>query len=154
MSYEQRLKSMGYVITPMPAEEYDNGHFVQAVRTGNVVFTAGQISSWEGRDIKGKVGDDLDLENGREAARLCALNCLRAIRTVVPSLDQVTRIVKIFGMVNIAPGFDHTTLVIHEASTLLRKAFGQAGLHARCAMGMTVPFNWAVEIEMVAEISP
>jgi enamine deaminase RidA (YjgF/YER057c/UK114 family) len=94
----------------------------------------------------------LTVEEGYEAARLATLNCLQAIKTVAGSLDNVARIVKVFGMVNVAPGFDNTPGVIHGCSDLLREVFGQAGLHARSAIGLTVPLNYAVEIEIIAEV--
>lgn len=149
MSYEAKLHEMGYTIEPVTL---DNGKFLAAVRTGNLIFTAGQVSRWEGRDIKGKVGDDLTLEEGYAAARSCALNCLRAIKTVHGSLDSIVRIVKVFGMVNVAPGFDNTPGVMHGCSDLLREVFGEVGYHARSAVGMTIPFNYAVEVEMVVEV--
>lgn len=149
MSYEAKLHEMGYTIEPVTL---DNGKFLAAVRTGNLIFTAGQVSRWEGRDIKGKIGDDLTLEEGYAAARSCALNCLRAIKTVHGSLDSIVRIVKVFGMVNVAPGFDNTPGVMHGCSDLLREVFGEVGYHARSAVGMTIPFNYAVEVEMVVEV--
>lgn len=149
MSYEAKLKEMGYTIEPVPL---DNGKFVLAARTGNLVYTAGCVPNWEGKSIKGKVGSDLTVEEGYEAARLATLSCLQAIKSVVGSLDNIVRIVKVFGMVNVAPGFDNTPGVIHGCSDLLREVFGEAGLHARSAIGLTVPFNHAVEIELIAEV--
>jgi hypothetical protein len=85
MSYEQILKEMGYAIEPV---ELDTGKFMQAVRTGNLIYTSGQVSSWAGKTVKGKIGGDLTIEQGIEAARFCALNNLRAIRTICGSLDN------------------------------------------------------------------
>ena len=149
MSYEERLAQLGYPITDV---EIDAGRFVRAVRTGNLVFTAGATSSWDGQEIKGKVGLDLTTEQGYEAARLSTLSCLRAVKTVMGSLDRVVRIVKVLGMVNVAPGFADTPGVIHGCSDLLKEIFGDAGRHARSAVGMTIPFDFAVEIEMVVEV--
>ena len=149
MSYEEKLKSMGYTLE---AVNLDNGKFVLAAQTGNLVFTAGCVPVWGDKTIKGKVGADLTVEEGYEAAKLCTLNCLQALKTVAGSLDNVVRIVKVFGMVNVAPGFDNTPGVIHGCSDLIREVFGDAGLHARSAIGLTVPFNYAVEIEMIAEV--
>jgi enamine deaminase RidA (YjgF/YER057c/UK114 family) len=149
MSYEAKLKEMGYAIEPV---QLDNGKFVQAVRTGNLVFTSGNVSTWGDKTIKGKVGRDLTVEEGYEAARFAALNCLRAIKTVTGSLDDIVRIIKVFGMVNVAPDFDNTPGVIHGCSDLLREVFGEVGHHARSAIGLTVPFNYAVEIELIAEV--
>ena len=131
----------------------DNGKFMTAVRTGNLIFTSGQVSGWGGKEIKGKVGGDLTVEEGYEAAKFCALNCLSAVKAVTGSVDSIQRVVKVLGMVNVAPGFDNTPGCIHGASDLLREAFGEVGYHARSAVGMTIPFNWAVEIEMVFEVA-
>jgi enamine deaminase RidA (YjgF/YER057c/UK114 family) len=149
VSYEAKLKEMGYTLEPVGL---DNGKFVLAAQTGNLIFTAGCVPVWGDKSFKGKIGGDLTVEEGYEAARLATLNCLQAIKTVAGSLDNVARIVKVFGMVNVAPGFDNTPGVIHGCSDLLREVFGQAGLHARSAIGLTVPFNYAVEIEIIAEV--
>ena len=149
MSYEAKLRELGYTIE---AAKLDNGVFLGAVRSGNLIFTAGQVSSWGEQAIKGKLGADVSVEEGYTAARLCALGCLRAVKSVTGSLDDVVRIVKVLGMVNVAPGFDDTPGVIHGCSHFLREVFGEAGHHARSAVGMTIPFNYAVEIEMVVEV--
>lgn len=149
MSYEAKLKEMGYTLEPV---ELDNGKFVLATQTGNLIYTAGCVPVWGDIVVKGKVGADLTVEEGYEAAKLCTLNCLQAIKTVAGSLDNVTKIVKVLGMVNVAPGFDDTPGVIHGCSDMLREIFGEAGLHARSAVGMTIPYNFAVEIEMIVEV--
>ncbi|GAB4439977.1 MAG: RidA family protein [Chloroflexi bacterium OHK40] len=149
MSYEERLRELGYTLEPV---ELDVGRFMLAVRTGNLIFTAGSVSRWGDREIKGKLGADLTVEVGYEAARLCALGCLRAVKALTGSLDAVVQVVKVLGMVNVAPGFDNTPGVIHGCSDLLREVFGEAGRHARSAVGMTIPFNYAVEVEMVVEV--
>lgn len=149
MSYEARLREMGYVLEPV---ELNAGKLMHAVRTGNLIYTSGQVSRWGDQEIKGKVGDDLTPEQGYEAARLSALSCLRAIKTLAGSLDDVVQIVKVLGMVNVAPGFDGTPGVINGCSDLLLEVFGTAGQHARSAVGMTLPLNYAVEIEMIVEV--
>lgn len=149
MSFEAKLKEMGYTLKPI---ELNAGRLMLAVRTGNLVYTSGQVPNRDGRAIKGKVGQDVSVEEGYEAAKLATLNCLESIRTVVGSLDNVVRIVKVFGMVNVAPNFDDTPAVIHGCSDLLIELFGEAGRHARSAIGLTVPHNWAVEIEIIAEV--
>lgn len=149
MSYTSKLSSMGYMIEP--ADGF-NGKFMAAVRTGNLVYTAGQVSRWGDHEIKGKVGGDLTLEQGYQAARYAALNCLRAVAFAAGSVDSITRIVKVLGMVNCAPGFNNTPGVIHGCSDLLNEVFGEAGMHARSAVGMVIPFDYAVEIEMIVEV--
>jgi enamine deaminase RidA (YjgF/YER057c/UK114 family) len=118
------------------------------------VFLSGQgPRAVDGSIVFGKVGRDLDVEAARQAARLVGLNLLAALRQEVGSLDRVTRIVKLLGMVNCAPGFNDTPEVIDGCSELLLDVFGAAGLHARSAVGMAeLPFDIAVEIELVAEV--
>lgn len=149
MSYEKKLRDMGYAIEPA---ELQFGKLMQAVRTGNLVYTSGQVPIWGEKSILGKVGGDLSLEQGYEAAKWCALNNLRAIKAVVGSLDQIVRFVKVLGMVNVAPGFDQTSAVINGCTDFLCEVFGEAGKHARSAVGMTLPMNFAVEIEMITEV--
>ena len=149
MSFEAKLTEKGYTIEPA---DMTGGRFVPAVRTGNLIYTSGQVSTWDGKTIKGKVGQDLSVEEGYEAAQMCTLNCLRAIKALAGDLDNIVRIVKVLGMVNVAPGFDKTPDVIHGCSDLLLEIFGETGRHARSAVGMTIPYNFAVEIEMVVEV--
>jgi enamine deaminase RidA (YjgF/YER057c/UK114 family) len=149
MSYETKLRELGYTVEPI---ELNAGKIMHAVRTGNLIYTSGQVSRWGDREIKGKVGRDVTLEQGYEAARFSALSCLAAIKTLAGSLDNVVRVIKVLGMVNVAPDFDNTPGVIHGCSDLLLEVFGEAGRHARSAVGMTIPNNYAVEIEMIVEI--
>jgi enamine deaminase RidA (YjgF/YER057c/UK114 family) len=148
MSFDQKLNAMGYDLEPL---EMDTERFVQAVKVGDLIFTSGQISSWKGQSLKGKVGRDVSVEQAYEGAKWCTLNALRAVKTIEGSLDSVVRIVKVLGMVNVAADFDDTAGVINGCSDLLRKVFGHAGLHARTAVGVTVPFGWSVEVEMVVQ---
>ena len=149
MSYEAKLRDLGYTIEPI---DLNAGKIMHAVRTGNLIYTSGQVSRWGDREIKGKLGRDLSVEQGYEAARFSALSCLRAIKSLAGSLDNVAQFVKVLGMVNVAPDFDNTPAVIHGCSDLLLEVFGQAGRHARSAVGMTLPLNYAVEIEMIVEV--
>ncbi len=149
MSYEAKLRELGYSVEPI---ELNAGKLMHAVRTGNLIYTSGQVSRWGEREVKGKVGRDLSVEQGYEAARFSALNCLSAVKTLAGSLDAVVQVVKVLGMVNVAPDFDNTPAVIHGCSDLLLEVFGAAGRHARSAVGMTLPLNYAVEIEMIVEV--
>jgi enamine deaminase RidA (YjgF/YER057c/UK114 family) len=149
MSYEAKLKEMGYTIEPV---DLSSGRFMRAVRTGNLIFTAGAVSNWEGDSIKGKLGRDVTVEHGYQAARYSALNCLRAIKTLALSLDNVVQFVKVLGLVNTTPEFTDTPSVIHGCSDLLLEAFGDAGRHARSAIGVVVPSDYATEVEMVVEV--
>lgn len=149
MSFEAKLQEMGYTLDPI---ELNAGRLMHAKRTGNLIFTSGQVSNWGGKAIKGKVGRDVSVEEGYEAARLCTLNALAAIKTVAGSLDNVVQVVKVLGMVNVAPDFDDTPAVIHGCSDFLIELFGDVGRPARSAVGMTIPHNWAVEIELIVEV--
>ncbi len=149
MSYAAKLQEMGYSLQTI---ELNAGRLMHAKRTGNLIYTSGQVSRWGDRQIKGKVGRDVSVEEGYEAAKLCTLNCLQAVHTLAGSLDNVVQVVKVFGMVNVAPDFDNTPAVIHGCSDLLIGVFGEAGRPARSAIGLTVPDNWACEIEIIFEV--
>lgn len=151
MTVEATLAELGYAYEPADIDVM--GVFHAAVRTGNLVFTSGNVPSHGGVDIKGKVGGDLNVEAGQKAAELCAYNCLRAIGAVA-DINSIVRIVKVLGMVNVADGFDNTSGVINGASHFLTRVFGEdIGKHARSAVGMVIPANWAVEVEMVVEVA-
>lgn len=151
MNPEARLKELGLTLpepaTPMAA-------YVPAVRTGNLVFMSGQAPTRDGEIIyKGRVGQDLTLEEGYEAARLVALNLLAQLKAEIGSLDRVKRIVKLLGWVNSAPDFNQQPYVVNGASELFEQVFGERGKHARSAVSAhTLPFSIAVEIEMVVEV--
>ncbi|MSP11640.1 MAG: RidA family protein [Chloroflexi bacterium] len=150
MSAEAKLKAMGYEI---PAAETGQGKIEPAVRTGNLVYTSGNVSRWGDQSYIGKVGKDLTVEQGYTAARACALGCLSALKSVVGDLDKVTRVVKVLGMVNAAEGFTDTPSVIHGCTDLMNEVFGAAGRHARSAVGLyQLPGNYAVEIEIIFEV--
>ena len=148
---EERLVELGITL---PEVRPPAGAYVPAVRTGNLVFLSGAGPIGDGVIVTGKVGtDDVPLERGVDAARLVGLQLLAALRWELGSLDKVTRIVKVLGMVNCAPGFNQTPAVIDGCSTLLLDVFGDAGKHARSAVGQAeLPFDISVEIEMVVEV--
>lgn len=152
MSFEQRLVDLGIEL-PDPGSPHANR--VRAVRTGNLVFLAGHGPQGQGVAASGKVGRDLTLDEGAEASRRTALSLLASLRMEIGSLDRVRRIVKVFGMVNCAPGFSQTPKVIDGCSDLLVEVFGpDVGRHARSAVGMAeLPLDLPVEIEMVVEVS-
>jgi len=142
--------------TELPAGLPPVGNYLEAVRTGDLLFLAGHGPvRVDGTMVTGKVGADLDLDAAREAARLAALNLVATVRRELGSLDAVRRIVKVLGMVNCASGFSQTPAVIDGCSDVLLEIFGEnIGRHARSAVGMAeLPFNISVEIEMIVEIS-
>ncbi len=149
MSYEAKLQAMGYTLQPL---EMNAGRLMHAVRTGNLVYTSGQVSRFGGKEIIGKLGREVSVEEGYEAAKLSALCCLQAVKSLTGSLDNVVRVVKVLGMVNVAPDFSNTPAVIHGASDLFIEVFGEAGRHARSAVGMQIPSDYAVEVEVIFEV--
>lgn len=148
---EKRLEELGIELRP-PRASVNN--YVPAVRTGQLVFTSGNIPyKADGTLIRGKVGGDLSLEEGREAARETAINLLSVLKNELGDLGKVKRIVKVLGMVNCTAGFEQQPAVMNAFSDLMVEVFGERGRHARSAVGMyALPFNVAVEIEMVVEV--
>ncbi len=137
----------------LPAPRAPLANYVPARRVGNLVYTAGQISGTVDREIKGKLGADLSLDQGREAARVCALNCLAAVLTMVESLDSIKQLVRVGAFVNSAEGFNQQPMVANGASDLFVEIFGDAGRHARTAVGVNeLPSGFAVEVELIAEV--
>ncbi len=148
---EQRLSELGIELPEVSAPV---ANYVNAVRTGNLLFLAGKgPQKPDGSYITGRVGIDLTLEEGKEAARLTGINQLAVLKSELGDLDKVTRIVKVTGMVNSASGFGNQPEVINGFSDLMVEVFGEKGKHARAAVGMaSLPRNIAVEIEMIVEI--
>ncbi len=149
MSYEAKLRELGYELKTI---ELDAGRLMHAVRSGNLIYTSGQTSTWGDEKIIGKVGKDVSVEEAYKGAKLSALNCLQAVHTLVGSIDNVVSVVKVLGMVNAAPDFNDTPSVINGASDLFIEVFGDAGRHARSAVGMQIPFDFAVEVEAIFEV--
>ena len=148
---EAKLKEKGIVLTP-PGKPIAN--YVNAVRVGNLLFLAGKgPSKADGTYITGKLGKDLTIEQGYEAARLTAINHLAVLKTELGSLNKVKRIVKVLGMVNCEADFKDQPKVINGYSDLMVEIFGDKGKHARSAVGMcSLPMGMAVEVEVVVEI--
>lgn len=151
MSAEQRLDELDLKLPPAPEPA---GMYVPAVRTGNLVFVAGQLPMEQGElEFIGKLGEDLDVEEGYEAARLCALNVLSVLRAECGSLDAVRRLVRACGYVRSAEGFTDQSSVVNGASALLNEVFGERGRHARLALGANeLPLGAPVELEVIAEV--
>jgi enamine deaminase RidA (YjgF/YER057c/UK114 family) len=147
MGAEDRLRELGL---ELPALRTPAGNYVGWVRTGDLLFLSGQ-----GADgFTGRVGEDMSVEQGRAAARACALNLLAQARDAIGSLDRVARVVKLLGFVACTEGFTDAPAVIDGASDLLGELFGEQGRHARSAIGVqALPRGFAVEVEMVLEIA-
>jgi len=152
MGAEARLKQLGIALPPVPTPL---ANYVRAVQVGDLLFLAGHGPHKDGRlAFVGKLGRDLTVEQGRESARLVGLNLLASAREALGSLDRVKRIVKVLGMVNSADGFHDQPQVINGFSDLMVEVFGEAGRHARSAVGMAeLPFGISVEIEMIVEVA-
>jgi enamine deaminase RidA (YjgF/YER057c/UK114 family) len=152
MSAEQKLKELGLML-PQPPKPVAN--YVPAVKTGNLLFISGHGPYDDGNTkISGKVGRELTMEEGYQAARNVTLNCLATVKAAVGDLDKVKRVVKLLGMVNCTEDFKDQPKVINGCSDLLVAIFEDAGKHARSAVGMqALPNQIPVEIEMILEIS-
>lgn len=151
MGFEDKLKELGLTV---PDVAKPVAAYVPAVRCGDHVYTSGQIPLVKGEvKYKGKLGQELTVEDGYEAAKICALNCLAAVKSVAGSLDNVEKIIKIVGFVNSAAGFTDQPKVVNGASELVGKVFGAAGEHARSAVGVSeLPLGVAVEVEMIVKV--
>ena len=153
MSFEARIQALGLIIPepPKPA-----GHFVPAVQIGNLLFVSGQISAVSGQIlITGKLGRDLSIEQGQEAARLALHNVLAVIRSSIGTLDRIKRIIKLNGWVASAEGFNSQPQVVDGASMLLEEIFGEVGKHVRAAIGVAeLPLGASVELEQIVEVEP
>ena len=145
---EARITELGYElpIVPRPA-----GSYVSALRVGTLLFTAGQLPFREGQLCHtGKVGQDLSIEDAQEAARLCALNALAAVKVESNSLDNVRHVAKVTGYVASAASFNNQPEVMNGASDLLGEIFGESRLHARTAFRVSeLPLNAPVEVELI-----
>ena len=152
MSAADRLTELGLTL---PAVSAPVAAYVPAVRTGNLVWTSGQLPFVDGSlPITGKVGAEVEAGRAQELARTCALNALAAIAAEIGDLDRVRRVVKVVGFVASAPGFFGQPGVINGASELLGQVFGDAGRHARSAVGVAVlPLDAPVEVEVVVEVA-
>jgi enamine deaminase RidA (YjgF/YER057c/UK114 family) len=151
MSASQRLRDLGI---ELPEVVPPAGAYSPAVRSGSLVFTAGQVPVVAGRIVAtGKVGAEVDAGEAAGLARTCALNALAAVHALV-GIDAVRRVVKVTGFVASAPGFTDQPAVVDGASALFGEVFGDAGAHARSAVGVAeLPMNVPVELEIVVEVS-
>ena len=151
MSIKEKLSALGLTL---PTAAAPVAAYVPAVKSGNLIFTAGQLPVVDGKLVKeGKVGREVTTEDAKELAQICALNALAAI-SLVADLDQVERVVRVGGFVNCAPGFTAIPGVVNGASELLIKVFGDVnGKHARTAVGVAeLPLNAPVEIELIVQL--
>ena len=148
---EEKINQMGIEI---PEAAKPLAAYIPALKVGNLIMTSGQVPVSKGViKFQGKVGKDLSEEEGKEAAKLCAINCLSAVKSVIGSLDKIKRIVKLTVFVNSTSGFMAQPMVANGASEFIVEVFGDIGKHARSAVGVSeLPLNSAVEIEMIVEV--
>ncbi len=151
MTVSEKLKSLGLTLPPTPKPV---AAYVPAVQVNDLIFTSGQLPIVNGQlQFKGKLGKEITKEQGYEAAKICALNALSAIQSVVGELDRIEQVVKVVGFVASAEGFTEQPAVVNGASEFLKALFGEKGAHARSAVGMAeLPFGAAVELEMIVKV--
>jgi enamine deaminase RidA (YjgF/YER057c/UK114 family) len=148
---DARLSELAVTLPDAPAPA---ANYVPWVRTGNLVFVSGQVSMNANGFVKGVLGDDMSVEEGAAAARLCAISLLAQVKAACDGdLDRVRRVVKLTAFVNSAQGFGDQPKVVNGCSDFLVEVFGDNGRHARSAVGAQLPFGVAVEIEGIFEIA-
>jgi enamine deaminase RidA (YjgF/YER057c/UK114 family) len=146
----ERMRELGI---ELPSVFPPAGNYLGCVIDGHIVYVGGHGPIDGATIIRGKVGAEISIEQGREAARMTGLSILATLNAELGDLDRIERIIKVFGMVNCAPGFNQTPAVIDGCSDLLVEIFGDAGRHTRSAVGMAeLPFDISVEIELIARI--
>lgn len=151
MEREKILKEMGYelpeMVTPLAS-------YLPGLKVDGLIYVSGQLPMVKGKlDHCGKLGGDCSLEKGREAAEICALNCLSVLKSLGGDLDNIERIIKISGFVNSSPDFTAQPAVINGASDLVKGVFGEAGAHSRSAVGVaSLPLGACCEVEMIAKL--
>ena len=152
MSAEAKLKELGIELPAAPAAA---GLYAPCVRSGNQVFVSGQVPVQDGAPMrKGKLGQGVTIDDANALARQCALQALAIVRAEVGSLDRVTKVLRIGGFVASADGFTDHPKVVNGASQLLLDVFGEAGRHARIAVGLAeLPFGVPVEVEFLFEVA-
>jgi enamine deaminase RidA (YjgF/YER057c/UK114 family) len=151
MSVEEKLVELGLTLpqAPNPVANY-----VTSVQTGNLLFTSGHVPYDDGKTrLSGKVGQELTIDEGYQAARNVTLNCLATVKAAIGDLEKIKRVVKVLGMVNCTEDFKDTPKVVNGSSDLLVSLLGEAGKHARSAVGVqSLPNQVPVEIEMILEV--
>jgi enamine deaminase RidA (YjgF/YER057c/UK114 family) len=148
---EERLRQLG---VDLPAPAAPVAAYLPTVRTGNLVYVSGQVPTVEGKPTHlGHLGADVDLEAGRAAARTCAINVVAALKAELGELSRVRRVVKVTGFVASTPEFTDAPKVVNAASELFGEVFGDAGRHARAAVGVAaLPLGVPVEVEAIVEV--
>jgi enamine deaminase RidA (YjgF/YER057c/UK114 family) len=145
-SFDERLVELGITLPDVPVP---HANYVPAKRVGNIVYTAGQPS----HGYTGKLGGEITEDIGRAATRVCAMNCISAVRAIAGSLDRVKQIIAIHGLVNSTPDFTGQAAVMNGASDFAVEVFGDAGKHVRTAVGVaSLPMNFTASVYMIVEL--
>lgn len=148
--FEECLHELGIVLPSLPAPI---ANYLSAKRVGNLIFTAGQVSVVDGREYKGKLGDNLSLDDARAATKACAINCLAAIKSVAGSLDNIKQVVAVHGLVNSTSDCEDQAKAMNGASDFVVEVFGEVGKHTRTAVGVaSLPMGFAASVYMIVEI--
>jgi len=147
--YEIRLQEIGVSLPEIPTPI---ANYIPAKRSGNLVFTAGQVSSEKGRDYKGKLGAGLPLDDARRATRAAAINCLASIRATIGTLDRVRQVVAVHGLINSTLQCTDQAAAMNGASDFVVEVFGEAGRHVRTSAGVaSLPMGFAASVYMIVE---
>ena len=148
--HESRLRELAVSIPDLPKPI---ANYVPAKRSGNLVFTAGQVSSEKGRDYKGKLGADLSLADAKRATRACVINCLASVKAVIGTLDKVDQVVAVHGLINSTLECTDQAAAMNGASDFLVEVFGEAGRHIRTSAGVaSLPMGFAASVYMIVEV--
>jgi len=148
--YEIRLQEIGVSLPEIPTPI---ANYIPAKRSGNLVFTAGQVSSEKGRDYKGKLGAGLPLDDARRATRAAAINCLASIRATIGTLDRVRQVVAVHGLINSTLECTDQAAAMNGASDFVVEVFGEAGKHVRTSAGVaSLPMGFAASVYMIVEV--
>jgi enamine deaminase RidA (YjgF/YER057c/UK114 family) len=152
LTIEEKLKKQNIILPEIPNE---SGNYLLAKQVGNLIYISGVTCKFNGKiQYEGKVGEELTLEEGYEAAKFCALNHLAVIKSIIGDLDRVNQVVKLVGYVNCNSDFGNIPKVINGASDLLIELYGERGKHARCAVGVnSLPGKASVETDLIVEIN-
>jgi enamine deaminase RidA (YjgF/YER057c/UK114 family) len=147
--YDSRLQELGVSIPDLPKPI---ANYVPAKRSGNLIFTAGQVSSESARDYKGKLGADLTLDQARRATRARVINCLASIRAVIGTLDKIRQVVAVHGLINSTFECTDQAAAMNGASDFVVEVFGEAGRHVRTSAGVaSLPMGFAASVYMIVE---
>ena len=148
--YETRLRELGVTLPDLPTPI---ANYVPAKRSGNLVFTAGQVSTEAGREYKGKLGGDLSLDEAKRATRACVINCLASIRAAIGTLEKVQQIVAVHGLINSTLECTEQAAAMNGASDFLVSVFGESGKHVRTSAGVaSLPMGFAASVYMIVEV--